>query len=47
MYAIFWTRSNGQTGNGEYILDEKSLCAWLDKLMEKFPPISAVYLLVG
>lgn len=37
MYAIFWTSSNGQTGNGEYILDEESLCAWLDKLRTRYP----------
>ena len=37
MYAIFWTSSNGQTGNGEYILDEESLYAWLDKLRTKYP----------
>ena len=37
MYAIFWTSSNGQTGNGEYILDEESLYAWLDKLRTRYP----------
>ena len=37
MYAIFWTLPDGRTGNGEYILDEESLCAWLDSLRTKYP----------
>jgi len=36
MYAIFWTE-NGQTGNGEYTLDEQTLRAWLGRLRFRHP----------
>jgi len=37
-YAIFWL-DNGYTGNGEYILDEQTLRAWLGRLRFKYPDV--------
>jgi len=36
MYAIFWN-DNVHIGNGEYILDEATLRAWLGRLRFKYP----------
>lgn len=40
MYAIYWIDSDGTTGHGEHILDEATLCAWLDRLRTRYPEIS-------
>jgi hypothetical protein len=36
-YAVFWINENGYPGNGEYILDEATLRAWLGELRFKYP----------
>jgi hypothetical protein len=37
MYAVFWIDSDGTKGNGEFILDEETLRAWLGSLRFKYP----------
>ena len=36
-YAVFWIDANGGTGNGEHILDEETLRAWLARLRGMYP----------
>jgi len=36
-YAVFWIDENGRTGNGEHILDEATLRAWLGQLRGRYP----------
>jgi len=36
-YAVFWIDANGRTGNGEHILDEQTLRAWLGRLRGRYP----------
>ena len=36
-YAVFWIDANGRPGNGEYILDEATLRAWLGRLRGRYP----------
>ena len=40
MYAIFWIDSDGTKGNGEYILNEQTLRAWLGRMRSKYPEMS-------
>ena len=55
-YAVFWIDANGRTGNGEYILDEETLHAWLVWLQHRYPdmhhwgqlpPIDTIHGIVG
>jgi hypothetical protein len=40
MYAIFWIDSDGTKGNGEFILDEPTLRAWLGRLRFQYPEMT-------
>jgi hypothetical protein len=40
MYAIFWIDSDGTKGNGEFILDEQTLRAWLGRMRFKYPEMT-------
>ena len=40
MYAIFWIDSNGTKGNGDYILTEEALRAWLGRMRFEYPEMT-------
>ena len=40
MYAVFWVAENGTKGNGEYILTEGALRAWLSHMRSKYPEMT-------
>lgn len=40
MYAIFWIDSNGTKGNGDYILTEDALRAWLGRMCFEYPEMT-------